>query len=121
MYRNTGSALAGPQPVARLRYRGRLPAAAAATFALAANDPYWLPVIGAERLAWTFAVYTVTHRGPIGVTKVTVNQDVASSQWVTLGNFAFQDSYRIELTDETGEPDRTRSVAADAVRLTPTP
>jgi hypothetical protein len=47
-----------------------------------------------------------------------VDQEVSRSQWVSLGTFAFQGGYRILLTDETGEPKGTRSVVANAVRLT---
>ncbi len=67
------------------------------------------------------AVYRIVHAGVLGETRQTVNQQVATSQWTTLGTFPFQGSYSVVLTDETGEPTRTRSVAADAIRLTPVP
>jgi hypothetical protein len=48
-----------------------------------------------------------------------VNQQVSTSQWVPLGVFNFQGSYRVVLTDSTGEAHATRSVVANAIRLTP--
>jgi hypothetical protein len=65
------------------------------------------------------AVYQIATGGPAGQVLRTVNQQVGSSQWIDLGTFSFTGSYRIVLTDETGEPRATRSVVANAVRLTP--
>jgi hypothetical protein len=53
------------------------------------------------------------------VRTATVDQEVTQGRWVSIGTFAFQGGYRILLTDETGEPKGTRSVVANAVRLTP--
>jgi hypothetical protein len=47
------------------------------------------------------------------------SQNVTTSQWVDLGTFTFGTNYEIVLTDQTREPAFTRSVVANAVRLTP--
>jgi hypothetical protein len=47
------------------------------------------------------------------------NQNVSASQWITIGSAVFNGSYRIVLTDATGEASNSRSVVANAVRLTP--
>jgi hypothetical protein len=49
---------------------------------------------------------------------LSLNQAVSSAQWLTLGTFSFGDRYEITLVDQTGEPTGTRSVVANAVRLT---
>jgi hypothetical protein len=49
------------------------------------------------------------------------NQQVSVSQWIPIGSAVLNGSYRITLTDATGEPSSTRSVIANAVRLTPIP
>ena len=67
------------------------------------------------------AVYQIATDGPAGQVIRTANQQVSSSQWIELGTFSFNGSYRIVLTDETGEARATRSVVANAVRLTPVP
>jgi hypothetical protein len=67
----------------------------------------------------TRAVYQIYQDGAAGVALRTVNQQVSASGWVSLGSFNFRGSYRIVLTDETGEARGTRSVVANAVRLTP--
>jgi hypothetical protein len=67
------------------------------------------------------AVYQIAHEGIVGTSQQVMNQHATSSRWVTLGTFPFQGSYRIELTDETGEARGTRSVVANAIRLTPVP
>ena len=64
------------------------------------------------------AVYQIATAGPEGQVLRTASQQVSSSQWINLGTFTFSGSYRIVLTDETGEPRATRSVVANAVRLT---
>src|SRR4051794_40738183 len=48
-----------------------------------------------------------------------LNQQVNSSQWFPLGNFNLGSSYRVVLLDQTGEPTGSRSVVANAIRLTP--
>jgi hypothetical protein len=48
-----------------------------------------------------------------------ISQNVTTSQWVELGTFNFGNSFQVMLTDETGEPRLTRSVVANAIRLTP--
>jgi hypothetical protein len=58
--------------------------------------------------------------GPFGSERTAqLDQDVAQPGWVLLGTYSFRGSYRILLTDETGEQKGTRSVVANAVRLTP--
>jgi hypothetical protein len=64
------------------------------------------------------AVYQIDTGGPEGQVLRTASQQVVSSQWIELGTFTLNGSYRIVLTDETGEPRGTRSVVANAVRLT---
>ena len=64
------------------------------------------------------AVYQVFVGGVVGMGVGIVNQQVATSQWITLGIFSLQGSYQVMLTDQTGEPQQTRSVVADAIRLT---
>ena len=67
------------------------------------------------------AVYQIFPQGTgVGSFSV-VNQQVSASQWVSLGVFTFQGSYRVMLADATGEPQATRSVVANAIRLTPVP
>jgi hypothetical protein len=51
--------------------------------------------------------------------RVEVNQQVTSSQWVSLGTFPFQGRYQVVLGDDTGEPQQSRYVVAGALRLTP--
>jgi hypothetical protein len=47
----------------------------------------------------------------------TVNQQLPTSQWVTLGTFPFRPgTFQVRLTDETGEPNATRVVVANAIR-----
>ena len=65
------------------------------------------------------AVYQSLTQGMSGVVLQTVNQQVATSQWVSLGTFFLQGTYQVMLTDQTGEPLRTHSVVSDAIRLTP--
>jgi hypothetical protein len=67
------------------------------------------------------ATYQIYPQGFSGVALRTVNQQVTTSQWVPLGTFMFQGSYRIVLTDQTAEPLATRGVVANAIRLTPRP
>jgi hypothetical protein len=65
------------------------------------------------------AVYQIFSAGVVGTSARVVNQQVSASQWVPLGVFPFQGSYRVVLTDATGEAHATRSVVANAIRLTP--
>jgi hypothetical protein len=67
------------------------------------------------------ATYQIFHAGAGGQATAAISQNVTSSDWVSLGTFAFQASYRIVLTDQTGEPIYSHWVIADAVRLTPAP
>ena len=64
------------------------------------------------------AIYQIYLGGIVGVAVRTVNQQVATSQWISLGTFSLQGSYQVMLIDQTGEPQQTRSVVADAIRLT---
>jgi hypothetical protein len=48
-----------------------------------------------------------------------ISQNVATSQWVDLGVYSFGTTFEVTLTDETGEPALSRSVVANAIRLTP--
>jgi hypothetical protein len=48
-----------------------------------------------------------------------VSQNVATSQWVSLGTFTLGTEYEVVLTDETGEPAFTHSVVANALRFIP--
>jgi hypothetical protein len=48
-----------------------------------------------------------------------ISQNLATSSWVDLGTYNFGANYQVVLTDETGEPAFTRSVIANAIRLTP--
>jgi hypothetical protein len=70
----------------------------------------------------THAVYNISQFGsgpaPAIVRLATISQAVGTSQWVELGTFSFSQGYRITLTDATEEPRETRSVVANAVRLT---
>jgi hypothetical protein len=65
------------------------------------------------------AVYQIFPQGASVGSFSTVNQQVSVSQWVSLGVFNFQGSYRVMLSDATGEPHTSRSVVANAIRLTP--
>jgi hypothetical protein len=65
------------------------------------------------------AMYRIFHAGVVGQTLRTVSQQVATSQWVPLGTYFFSSGYQVMLTDATGEPQQTRSVVANAIRLTP--
>jgi hypothetical protein len=65
------------------------------------------------------AVYQIFPQGTGIGSFSTVNQQVSASQWVSLGVFNFQGNYRVMLTDATGEPHTSRSVVANAIRLTP--
>jgi hypothetical protein len=65
------------------------------------------------------ATYQIFLGGIVGVALRMVNQQVSASQWIPLGTFSLQGSYQVMLTDRTGEPQQTRSVVADAIRLTP--
>jgi hypothetical protein len=62
------------------------------------------------------AQYTIYPGGPAVTARI--SQRVTTSQWVDLGTYHFDGPYRIVLTDRTGEPGLTRSVVANAVRLT---
>lgn len=62
------------------------------------------------------AQYRIEPGGP--AVNARISQRVSTSQWIDLGTYEFGSSYRITLTDETGEPRLTRGVVADAVRLT---
>lgn len=68
------------------------------------------------------AVYNIAQFGTGPVLAIarlaTISQAVNTSQWVELGTFSFSQGYRITLTDVTEEPKETRSVVANAVRLT---
>jgi hypothetical protein len=65
------------------------------------------------------ATYTIYEAGIAGQQTRRISQDVPTSQWVELGTFFFRGQYRVVLTDLTGEPPQSRSVIANAVRLTP--
>jgi len=67
------------------------------------------------------ALYQVCAGDSFGPGFSVVNQQVATSQWVTLAICSLQESYKVTLSDQTGEPQQTRSVVADAVRLTRVP
>ncbi len=65
------------------------------------------------------AKYEITNSGVVGRNMVTINQQLATSQWVTLGVFPFREgTFSVRLTDETGEPRGARIIVADAVRWT---
>jgi len=65
------------------------------------------------------ATYQITVAGSDQPTLKQVDQAVTFSGWVDLGTFPLPATYKIVLTDETGEPAGSRSVVANAVRLTP--
>src|SRR5262249_34123987 len=67
------------------------------------------------------ALYQVCAGASEGPGLRVVDQQVATSQWVTLEICSLQESYQVTLSDQTGEPQQTRSVVADAVRLTRVP
>lgn len=63
------------------------------------------------------ARYMVSNTGFTSPTPVTISQQIGTSQWVTLGNFPFVSGiWEVRLTDETGEPQATKVIVADAVR-----
>jgi hypothetical protein len=65
------------------------------------------------------ARYEVSNSGVVGRNVVTISQQLTTSQWVTLGVFPFRaGTFSVRLTDETGEPNASRIVAADAIRWT---
>ena len=65
------------------------------------------------------ARYEITNIGVVGRNVVTISQQLATSQWVTLGVFPFRPgTFSVRVTDETGEPTGSRIVVADAVRWT---
>lgn len=65
------------------------------------------------------ARYQISNIGIVGVSEVVISQQLAQSQWVTLGTFPFREgNFSVRLTDETGEPRGSRIVVADAVRWT---
>jgi hypothetical protein len=52
--------------------------------------------------------------------QVSISQDIGStSEWVDLGTFTFNGHYQIMLTDETGEPQYSHTIVANAVRFIP--
>jgi hypothetical protein len=62
------------------------------------------------------ARYQIFNAGFISA-NVVRSQQLAQSQWVTLGTFPFRTgTFEVHLTDETGEPRASRIVVADAVR-----
>ena len=65
------------------------------------------------------ATYQVTVAGSDPPTLKQVDQAVTFSGWVDLGTFSLPANYKVVLTDETGEPAGSRSIVANAVRLTP--
>jgi hypothetical protein len=65
--------------------------------------------------AATYQVYDSTNAAHI----VRISQQTSSSQWVPLGVFQLGSRYQIILVDQTGETHASRSVVANAVRLTP--
>jgi hypothetical protein len=65
------------------------------------------------------AEYLIFPDGPLGQVLTSISQNVSTSQWVDLGTWPFDSKYRVVLTDETGETTLTRSIVANAVRLTP--
>jgi hypothetical protein len=65
------------------------------------------------------ATYRISVGDPQGDAVQRVSQVVTTSQWVDLGTYNLGTNYQVVLTDETGEPAFTRSVVANAVRLTP--
>jgi hypothetical protein len=75
--------------------QGFIPRTASATYQISGGDP---------------TVQAVVQRA---------SQVVTTSQWVDLGTHNFGTSFQVVLTDETGEPSFSRSVVANAVRLTP--
>jgi hypothetical protein len=61
------------------------------------------------------AQYQVFHAN--GIARITVNQQLAQSQWINLGTFGFRPGdATVLLTDVTGETTGTRTLAADAAR-----
>jgi hypothetical protein len=72
----------------------------------------------------TNAIYQIgsasTGTGPTALSYRT-SQNVSVSQWIPIGSAVFNGNYRITLTDATGEQTSSRSVVANAVRLTPNP
>jgi hypothetical protein len=61
------------------------------------------------------AVYEVTHAD--GTALIKVSQQQATSAWITLGTFSFQNGMAtVHLTNETGEPAGEKEVVANAVR-----
>ena len=65
------------------------------------------------------AQYEITNIGVVGRSVVTISQQLTTSQWVTLGVFPFRaGAFSVRLTDETGEPNASRVIVADAVRWT---
>jgi hypothetical protein len=65
------------------------------------------------------AYQIVTDGAAASQTVARISQVVQTSQWVDLGTYEFQQTYRVVLTDQTGEPQGTRSIIANAVRLIP--
>jgi hypothetical protein len=65
------------------------------------------------------ATYQITVAGAEQPALKQVDQAVTFSGWVDLGTYSLPAEYRVVLTDETGETAGTRSVVANAVRLTP--
>jgi hypothetical protein len=62
------------------------------------------------------ARYQVFNAGFI-TNSVVKSQQLAQSQWVTLGTFPFRPgTFEVRLTDETGEPRGSKIVVADAIR-----
>jgi hypothetical protein len=62
------------------------------------------------------ATYKIAAVGPV---EFRLDQNLTHSGWVRLGNYGFEGSYRIVLSNETGEEPATERVVASAVRLTP--
>jgi hypothetical protein len=65
------------------------------------------------------ATYQITVAGSEQPTLKSIGQAVTFSGWVELGTYSLPVNYKVLLTDETGEIANTRSVVANAVRLTP--
>lgn len=66
------------------------------------------------------AVYRVENSGFVGTREVPISQQLTRAQWVSLGEHPFRaGTWRVTLTDETGEPRSSRVLVADAVRWIP--
>jgi hypothetical protein len=95
-------------------WSGNLPSAG--TYRIEVFIPRQTPPFNPPRT--NAATYVVYDSGGQALTR-RLTHNVNSSQWLPLTTVNLGTNYRVILYDQTGEPTGSRSVVADAIRLTP--